>query len=126
LLGNISSYFSHLGSAHEASLIERLNTPHNLFLNAFVFYGLPGLLLTTFFLYHLSLILIDFGRNRKNLPFKLSWINSGATVSIVVFTFNSMFHNESFLSGSILPWWSLGIMVASRKQIDKSRGINIA
>lgn len=126
LLGNISSYFSHLGTAQEASLFERLHTPHNLFLNAFVFYGLPGLLLTTLFLYQLSLILIDFGRNNKNLPFKLSWINSGATASILVFTFNSMFHNESFLSGSVLPWWSLGILVASQQQIKKAGAINNA
>ena len=94
-----------------------LLAPHNLFLNAAVYYGIIGLLLI------ILLVKVVFSTCIKAVKLSakrhsITWITFGAVTGIVAEFINSQFHNSNFVSGSHLPWWLLGILcvIIAREQ----------
>lgn len=89
--------------------------PHNLFLNAAVFYGTPGLLLTVFLLVVLAAIM---ARAWTAARARLDWTTMTLVMSIIGYVLVAQFHNASFVTGDALPWvFIAALLTASRETV---------
>src|SRR4030042_6873000 len=88
-------------------------TPHNQFLNIAAFYGIPSLILLLIFTYLLFKTSIDEIKNAKNDYFRT--INFILLLSLIGFTFNSLFHNTGFFTGNAEVYIIIGLIVASKR-----------
>jgi hypothetical protein len=107
--------------SHQGKIYEHQVSPHNMFLNCLVYYGLIGLALL------LALLREIFQTCAKALRLNLSpntrWTVLGAVGGLIAYIFNSMFHNDSFVSGGTLPWWLLGLLCGLISQ-ERGRKLN--
>ncbi len=90
---------------------ERIISSHNLFLNALVLGGIPGvgiILLLLFGLFRLSRSVM----RAIQLEPSLAWVGMGAIYGLIAYLINAQFHNSGFVSGDPMPWWIIGVMVA--------------
>jgi hypothetical protein len=91
-----------------------VHPPHNLFLNAMVLLGLPGLLVvitTTYYIFHICFLTARFLKE----PNEADWIIAGSLLGIVGYFANSFFHNEGLVSGGFLLYILLGICLGVQK-----------
>jgi hypothetical protein len=85
----------------------RTAVPHNLFLNAFVYYGIPGLIFALLFcikLYKDCRQLLQSALDQYDL------LTIGSVFALFAFLVNAQFHNASFVTGDPLMWWLVGIL----------------
>lgn len=111
------------------SVGETAIAPHNMFLNAIVYYGLPGLF---FLLLLLRSVYITCKKAIRMVTHydELRWVIYGAVAGIIAYILNSLFHNDSFITGGGFGWWLLGILcgfiaqanhvVVQKRRIKKS------
>ncbi|MEA2463607.1 MAG: hypothetical protein QOJ98_1354 [Acidobacteriota bacterium] len=87
--------------------------PHNLFLNAAVFYGTPALLLIVAFLAVLGTIMarVWFAARARN-----DWTSMTLVMSIVAYLMVAQFHNASFVTGDALPWVLIAAMLTASRE----------
>ncbi|MEC8650122.1 MAG: O-antigen ligase family protein [Verrucomicrobiota bacterium] len=86
--------------------------PHNLFLNAMVYYGVPGLLFS--FAHIIALFFIYKWYKREIFGMTdISWISFGCILAMFNYTWNSMTHNDSFITGGTFLYYIIGIFAAS-------------
>jgi hypothetical protein len=99
-------------NSHGAMHYDHVVAPHNLFLNAGVYYGIPGLLLALFLLGALLVILLQVWRvffARKDL------LGMSVVLSVVAYLISAQFHNASFVTGDSLLWWLIAfVLLAAR------------
>lgn len=86
--------------------------PHNLFLNAIVYYGVLGLLFAFAHVAVLYCIYLWYKRSIIGLS-ELSWVSFGCILAILNYTWNGMTHNDSFITGGTFLYYILGIFAAS-------------
>jgi hypothetical protein len=86
--------------------------PHNLLLNALVYYGVPGLVLLLAFLVALFQMCRQVGRLARSGLVTDAWIPLSLLVGLAAYVVHSMFHNQGFVIGDVLPWWAIGMLVA--------------
>ncbi len=84
-------------------------TPHNLFFNSLLWYGVPGLLIT--------ITLISLQTWMAWTLWKIAWKASdyfsvGCALAVVAYIMNSQFHNASILNGHYPAWWATGLLIA--------------
>lgn len=101
--GDAFSSVSGLGSAP---------TPHNLFFNALVYHGVPGLLL--------SLAIAGVQTWLAWTVWRMAWRRNdyasiGCAMAMIGYLLNCQFHNASMLNGDHLGWWITGFLIASRQ-----------
>jgi O-Antigen ligase len=108
--GGSADFVSSLQDVSDPTLRYRQATPHNLFLNAFVFYGLPGLILSSI----LVLATVRFGwAVWKQALWQSDWLTVGVTLGLLGYLVSAQFHNASFVTGDTLPWWLIGLLGSS-------------
>jgi hypothetical protein len=98
-----------LATSSDFNTYYRTAVPHNLFLNALVYYGLPGLTLAVIFCLKL------FNDCRKFLRVVLVQFDPlmvGVVFALLAYLLNAQFHNASFVTGDPLMWWLVGIIYA--------------
>lgn len=86
--------------------------PHNLFLNAFVFYGFTGLVLSigmVILLIRLIMSVMKIALSRND-P-----LGVGLVLVIAGQLMNSLFHNASIISGFFFIWWFVALAVIYRR-----------
>lgn len=83
--------------------------PHNVFLNVFMISGIPGMILL-FWLYWAFVFLAV--RRYRESP---SLIVAASVAAFVGHFFQTQFHNDSFVFGSIYPWIILAILICPCK-----------
>jgi hypothetical protein len=89
--------------------------PHNLFLNAAVFYGVPGLLLIVAFLAVLATMM---ARVWLAARARHDWTSMTLVMSIIAYVVVAQFHNASFVTGDTLPWvFIAALLTASRESV---------
>lgn len=91
--------------------------PHNLFVNAFMYGGLLS------FICIFGIIIIQFKSYYKDL--KSNLINNPTLIAIIlsafVFTFNSLFHNQSIVTGEYVIWIIWAIYLSEKRLIIKQK-----
>lgn len=85
-------------------------TPHNMFLNAAVFYGLPGLLLTVAFTVQLLATMMHTWTAARA---RGDWTSITLVVALLGYLISAQFHNASFVSGDFLPWVLIALMLTA-------------
>jgi hypothetical protein len=89
-------------------LTKRTIEPHNMFLNAVVFYGIPGVILMVLLL---SVVVITCKDAMGLIVDPVTgWIALGAILGLAAYVVNGQFHNNSFVMGGMWPWWLLGLL----------------
>ena len=86
--------------------------PHNLFLNAAVLTGLPGVLLIILLLFGLLKLGRTVIRVTSERDSSIRWVGIGAFYGLLAYVLNAQFHNSGFVSGDAMPWWLIGLMIA--------------
>lgn len=86
--------------------------PHNLFLNAAVLTGLPGVLLVVLLLFGLLKLGRTVIRVTSVHDSSVRWVGIGAFYGLLAYVINAQFHNSGFVSGDAMPWWLIGLMIA--------------
>ncbi|MCH7744853.1 MAG: hypothetical protein IIC84_02130 [Chloroflexi bacterium] len=86
--------------------------PHNLFLNAAVLTGLPGVLLVVVLLFGLIKLGRTVIRVTSSHDSPVRWVGIGAFYGLLAYVLNAQFHNSGFVSGDAMPWWLIGLMIA--------------
>ncbi|MCH8108980.1 MAG: hypothetical protein IIB15_02525 [Chloroflexi bacterium] len=106
------------GATYDEFLARRLGeddiviSPHNLFLNAAVLTGLPGVLLVVLLLFGLLKLGRAVIRATAAHDSSVRWVGMGAFYGLLAYVLNAQFHNSGFVSGDAMPWWLIGLMVA--------------
>jgi len=88
---------------------ERVIGAHNMIVDALVRYGIIGCFLLLWFL----LVLLNTCRVGLKIQLgvpDLRWVIYGCVVGIIANAFNALFHNDSYLLGTFVPWWIIGIL----------------
>jgi len=88
-------------------------TPHNQFLNIAAFYGIPSLVLLLLFTYLLFKTTIFEIKNAKNDYFRTT--NFILLLSLMGFTFNSLFHNLGFFAGNSEVFIIIALILSSKR-----------
>lgn len=107
LIGSVSQYEEILS----VSEVTRITSPHNMFLNAIIYYGFPGLIFLLILLkttYTICAKAIKLTRSDQTM----AWVVYGAVAGLLAYIFNGLFHNDSFVTGGNLPWCLLGLLCA--------------
>lgn len=106
-----SQTLNQIGTSYEGQL------PHNLFLDALVLYGIPGLLLIVVLLAQLFFLCRVEWRSaiRRN-----DWLSIAILLGCVGYLVNALVHNASFVTGDSLPWWLIGLLFAARRTAPRS------
>jgi len=105
-------------TAYSEILFRRLGegdiiiAPHNLFLNAAVLTGLPGVLLVVLLLFGLWKLGRTVIRLTSAHDSSVRWVGIGAFYGLLAYVINAQFHNSGFVSGDAMPWWLIGLMIA--------------
>jgi hypothetical protein len=94
--------------------------PHNLFFNALLLYGLPGLLITA------SLVLLQLELCRR--VWRLAWQREdftavGCVLGMVAYLINCQFHNPSLLTGDATGWWMTGLLIAALQDYQNDESL---
>jgi O-antigen ligase len=113
LAGGVAGYVR----AYEAAMgddtkYEEVVAPHNFFLNAAVFYGLPGLFLAIVLFAALMYVLVDAWRSARR---REDWTTVTLVLAVFGYLINAMFHNASFVTGDFLPWVLIGALLTSSR-----------
>lgn len=87
--------------------------PHNLFLNAAVFYGTPALLLMVGFL---ALLGVMMARIWLAARARYDWTSMTLVLSIVAYLMVAQFHNASFVTGDAMPWVFIAAMLTASRE----------
>ena len=109
--GRLREFGERLEMTDDPRLPKRSQAPHNMFLNAVLYYGLPGVFLI------LLLLRAVYLTCRQAIRLTASdsvarWIGLGAVAGLIAYLVNAQFHNDSFVTGGTLPWWLLGVLCA--------------
>ena len=105
-------------------------SPHNMFLNALVFEGVPGLLLVLatavamLWMLHACVVTARTAAEAR-LGTERIWLVRVAvagTVGVIGYLANAQLHNASLQSGDFLPWWALAIVLAAAHLSTGERG----
>lgn len=99
-----------VGSGNYSRMYEK--TPHNLFLNAGVYYGVPGVLFACWHIGMLWTLYLWYKRVVAHIT-ELSWVTFGCALAVMNYTWNSMTHNDSFITGGFFLYYILGLFAAS-------------
>jgi hypothetical protein len=113
-----------LGSAREYEIAYERETdassrymevlaPHNLFLNAAVFYGTPALLLIVVFLAVLGTIMMRVWLAARA---RHDWTSMTLVMSLVGYLMVAQFHNASFVTGDAMPWVFIAAMLTASRE----------
>ena len=91
-------------------------TPHNVFLNALVFHGVPGMLI--------SLTIAGLQTWLAWSVWRVGWKRNNyaavaCALAMVGYLLNCQFHNASMLNGDYLGWWVTGFVIAARQNFDE-------
>ncbi|HEX8620223.1 MAG TPA: O-antigen ligase family protein [Thermoanaerobaculia bacterium] len=113
LVGGPDAYVEFFArNSHAGMHYDHIVAPHNLFLNAGVYYGVPGVLLSVMLVAAVLLILLRVWRiavARKDL------LAMGVVLSVVGYLVNAQFHNASFVTGDSLPWWLIAFVLLAER-----------
>ncbi len=92
------------------------NAPHNLFANAILYHGLPGL----------TLVLVIAGLQTwlAWTVWRAAWPRSdyaalGCALAMWAYLANCQFHNASMLNGDYPGWWLTGLLIAARQNYQE-------
>lgn len=96
-----------------------LSSPHNLVLNSLVLYGVIGTALMLTFLGLAGWLALSTVWRVYSHPV-LGPLAVVSAVGLITFLINAQFHNESFVSGSTLGFWTVAILAAVDR-ISRSR-----
>lgn len=88
-------------------------TAHNQFLNTGVFYGVPSLILLLYFTYIVFRNSYQDIKSHKDK--RKALLNYLFFLSLIGFTFNSLFHNSGFFMSNSEVYIIIGLMIAYRK-----------
>jgi len=109
--GSLSDFGSLIAESEDPRLPDRPLTPHNLFLNAAVGYGIPGLLLIVLLVWKVCTVcwkmLVELSPKVE-----VHWVGIGAAIGLLAYLVNGQFHNDGFVTGGTLGWWLLGVITA--------------
>ena len=108
LIGNDMKFYEEAFPEHFRKRGQVIGA-HNMMVNALVRYGLIGLFLLLWFLF----VIVDtcrVGLKKQLGVHDLRWVIYGCVVGIIANAFNSLFHNDSYLFGTFVPWWIIGIL----------------
>lgn len=99
-----------IGVSNYTRMYEK--TPHNIFLNAGVYYGVPGMLFAG---WHIGMLYMLYRWYKKVVVHitELSWVTFGCVLAVMNYTWNSMTHNDSFITGGFFLYYILGLFTAS-------------
>lgn len=113
VIGGQAAYTEFFASAASVGMeYETIVAPHNLFLNAAVLYGLPGLFLTCLFVAFLLYVLLQSWYvfyARRDLLGMACVLASGS------YLLSAQFHNASFITGDSLGWWLVAFVLLARR-----------
>jgi hypothetical protein len=84
--------------------------PHNLFLNALLYYGVPGLILACMMIVFYAQLGVRVWRIALR---KEDYLSTGLVLGLVGYLVNAQFHNASFVSGDYLVWWLVALLIVS-------------
>jgi hypothetical protein len=87
--------------------------PHNLFLNAAAFYGVPALLLMIGFLAVLGTMMARVWLAART---RSDWTSMTLVLSLVAYLMVAQFHNASFVTGDAMPWVFIAAMLAASRE----------
>jgi hypothetical protein len=99
-----------LATSSDFNTYYQTAVPHNLFLNAFAYYGIPGLIFALFFCFILFKNCRQFLRSALN---QYDMLAVGLVFALLAYLINAQFHNASFVTGDPLMWWLVGILYSS-------------
>jgi hypothetical protein len=99
-----------LTTSSDFSTYYQTAVPHNLFLNALVYYGVPGLILAFFFCFKLYK---DSGQFLRAALDQQDLLTVGFVFALLAYLVNAQFHNASFVTGDPLMWWLVGILYST-------------
>ena len=120
LFGSVSQYEEILSESN----LSRITSPHNMFLNALLYYGLPGLIFLLLLLkatYTVCAKAIRLARFDQ----KVAWVVYGAVAGLLAYILNVQFHNDSFVTGGNLSLWLLGLLCAVIRQESKGQRVGV-
>jgi hypothetical protein len=98
-------------------------SPHNMIFSSLIRYGVIGCSLLLILLSYIFVVARKALQNLVNFP-TLGWIICGGVVGVAANVFNSLFHNDSYLFGTVTPWWVIGILcsvihIANRENLEE-------
>lgn len=96
------------GLTEFSSRVGYATAPHNMFLNATVYYGIFGFLSLANIVFR-AFVLIKVLVSRVYYHKILAW---ACALPLIGYLFKGMFHNDSFANGGILGWMMLGLCCA--------------
>lgn len=117
-IGGVDGYLRFYEEQRWAGTRYKAVTPHNMFLNAGVYTGVPGLLWIIFFTIQLGVIMAQCWRQAR---LQNDWTTITLVAALVGYLVSAQFHNASFVSGDIFPWVLIGLMLRSSKVTQKFR-----
>ena len=97
-------------SDYEGANAAYIESSHNQFLNTWVYYGLPGLVMLFYFYYLLSQLLKSVRQNPANMLIDRLALGLGA--SVIAYTVHSLFHNAGPFVGEVYFWYIVGLILA--------------
>lgn len=109
---------AYLAESPDRTKIFGAQAPHNIFLNCLVYYGLPGICLLFVLLWRVY-ITCNRALGLMDLDPGSRWLVVGAVAGVLAYFLNSLFHNDSFVTGGTLPWWLLGLLCAYISQMQQ-------
>ncbi|HET7435648.1 MAG TPA: O-antigen ligase family protein [Thermoanaerobaculia bacterium] len=110
--GGAIEYVHFYQSRLRSDAVYDVIAPHNLFLNAAVFLGFPGLMLILLFLVTLGLVFVSVWRTARR---RHDWLAIGSIFGLAGYLINAQFHNASFVTGDVLPWWLIAIALSATR-----------
>jgi len=94
--------------------------PHNVLLNALVYFGAPGFLLILWLLY----LIVRLANDVWKLSFiKRDLLGCGIVMSLLAFIFCGFFHNASFLSGAFPGWFLVALLLSFERIVTEETKI---
>lgn len=103
----------------------KIISPHNQFINIFLYYGFLGLFLLVLFYYYIFKGLFYLYRNNNAF---IRGVTTGLIGSFSAYIINSMFHNDGPFLGDPLNWYFVGVVMFLLNNYEKlsENGDNIA
>lgn len=113
VIGGLEAYSDFFASKARIGMeYETVVAPHNLFLNAAVLHGLPGLFLTCLFIAFLLYVLLQ---SWYVFHLRRDLLGMAAVLAVVSYLISAQFHNASFITGDSLGWWLVAFVLLARR-----------